>query len=357
MSNQAPKVSIGLPVYNGEMFLSSALDSLLAQTFTDFELIISDNASTDRTPEICREYATRDPRIRYVRHDVNGGAPWNFNEAFRMARGEYFKWHAADDLCSPIFLERCVGVLDADSTIALCYPRTMVVDAEANPLPDAPGSWKANKTSDADVNSDSADSRGLDSPRPSDRIRGILMHTVFCYELFGLVRREFMARTGLHRDSSALGKAFLIELAFQGPIVEVPEVLFFNRRHAQQFTMIASAEQQRAFDRPAQKHRGRQWPHHFRCTAIYIGCIWRAPVSIWQRLRSYAALLRYVLQAGKWGAIVRSAWRGAGMWNGSIKVAESATKSSPILSSSPHASDGVVLAGPKVGLRSPGQVS
>jgi glycosyltransferase involved in cell wall biosynthesis len=357
MSTYIPKVSIGLPVYNGEKFVAAALDSLLAQTFPDFELIISDNASTDRTSEICREYAGRDMRIRYVRHEVNGGAPWNFNEAFRLARGQYFKWHAADDLCAPTFLERCVAVLNADPSIALCYPRTMVIDTDANPLPDAPGSSRANPISDADSAGASTDPHGLNSPRPSDRIRGILMHTVFCYELFGLVRRDFMQRTGLHRDSSALGKAFLMELAFQGPLVEVPEVLFFNRRHAQQFTMIASADQQRAFDQPGRKHRARQWPHHFRCTTIYVGCIWRAPISIWQRLRCYAVLSRYVLQVGKWRGILRSAWRGAGMWNGSIKVTENATKSSPSLSPNPRVTDAAIRTAPKVGLGSPGRVS
>ena len=85
MRDGHPRVSIGLPVYNGEVYLSGALDTLLGQTFTDLELIISDNASTDRTPEICRSYAARDHRVRYIRHEVNRGVPWNHNFALGQA--------------------------------------------------------------------------------------------------------------------------------------------------------------------------------------------------------------------------------------------------------------------------------
>jgi glycosyltransferase involved in cell wall biosynthesis len=93
-----PKVSIGMPVYNGELYIREALDSLLAQTFTNFELIISDNASTDGTEAICNEYATSDARIRYVRHSVNRGAIVNFQFVLDEAIGEYFMWAAADDI-------------------------------------------------------------------------------------------------------------------------------------------------------------------------------------------------------------------------------------------------------------------
>jgi glycosyltransferase involved in cell wall biosynthesis len=101
-----PTVSIGMPVYNGEKFIREALDSLLVQTFTDFELIISDNASTDATELICREYAARDLRIYYVRHEVNRGAPANFQFVLDKARGKYFMWAAADDVRSPDFIEK-----------------------------------------------------------------------------------------------------------------------------------------------------------------------------------------------------------------------------------------------------------
>ena len=94
-----PRVSIGLPVYNGQEFLEETLHSILNQTFNDFELIICDNASTDRTAEICRSFAKRDRRIRYYRNEINLGAAKNFNGVFFLARGEYLKWSDNDDLC------------------------------------------------------------------------------------------------------------------------------------------------------------------------------------------------------------------------------------------------------------------
>jgi glycosyltransferase involved in cell wall biosynthesis len=96
-----PLVSIGLPVYNGEMDIARALDCLLAQTFANFELIIADNASTDGTERICRAYAARDSRIRYVRHAQNLGAIANFSFVLQEAVGDYFMWAAADDERAP----------------------------------------------------------------------------------------------------------------------------------------------------------------------------------------------------------------------------------------------------------------
>src|SRR5215207_1517689 len=112
MNTDLPRVSVGLPVYNGENYLAEAIDSVLAQTYQNFELIISDNASTDSTEEICRDYAARDRRIRYFREPQNRGAAWNFNHTFELARGEYFKWVAHDDVIGPQYLARTVDQLD-----------------------------------------------------------------------------------------------------------------------------------------------------------------------------------------------------------------------------------------------------
>lgn len=110
----SPCVSIGLPVYNGEPFIEQALDSLLAQTFKDFELIVSDNASTDKTEAICRDYAARDARIRYIRQPRNRGAVWNFNFVLQEAKGKYFMWAAADDLRDSNYVETLIACLEAD---------------------------------------------------------------------------------------------------------------------------------------------------------------------------------------------------------------------------------------------------
>ena len=104
MSENEPRVSIGMPVYNGEKYLEEAIQSILAQTYSDFELVISDNASTDKTQEICLEYAARDSRVRYHRNEKNLGAAPNYNRTFELSTGQYFKWADYDDLLAEEFL-------------------------------------------------------------------------------------------------------------------------------------------------------------------------------------------------------------------------------------------------------------
>src|SRR5438874_8869169 len=123
-----PLLSVGLFVYNGERFLEETLHSILNQTFTDFELIISDNASTDRTGEIAEAYAEHDDRIRYYRSEKNMGAGWNVRRVYELATGKYFKQAAADDLVEPDFLRRCVEILESDPDYVVAYPTTKEVD-------------------------------------------------------------------------------------------------------------------------------------------------------------------------------------------------------------------------------------
>ena len=128
--SSSPRVTIGVPVYNGQKYIRFTMDSLLAQTFTDFEIIVTDNCSTDTTPQIVQEYAARDPRVRYVRNETNIGPARNYNVSLELARGEFFKWNPADDVCAPDFLAKCVAALDAHPEAVLAYPRTNVIDTE-----------------------------------------------------------------------------------------------------------------------------------------------------------------------------------------------------------------------------------
>src|SRR5262249_6062368 len=130
-----PRLSIGLPVYNGQAFLQQAIDHLLAQTFSNFEIIISDNASSDRTSQICRQYASRDSRIRYVRNDTNLGAIANFNRTFELSRAPLFKWAAHDDLHRPTYLESCVRLLDQDAATILAHSATAFIDDGGREFP------------------------------------------------------------------------------------------------------------------------------------------------------------------------------------------------------------------------------
>lgn len=207
-----PKVSIGLPVRDGEEFLDEAISSIRKQTFEDFELIICDNASTDRTAEICRAHAASDQRIRYVRNDENIGGSANFEMAFELSRGVYFKWAAHDDVCGPTLIERCVAALDADSSVSMCSSYTAQIDARGRirhtwpPRPD------------------------LSSPRPSRRFREV-SREIETYPLWGLARSEMLRGTRLIARYPGSDRALLGELALMGPIVEIPEVLFFHRDH------------------------------------------------------------------------------------------------------------------------------
>lgn len=114
-----PLVSIGMPVYNGEKYIRQALDSLLAQDFKDFELIISDNASTDCTAEICQKYLVRDQRIKYHRNNINLGLWENFNKVLTLARGLYFMWAACDDIWEPSYISKLIKIIESNKSIVL----------------------------------------------------------------------------------------------------------------------------------------------------------------------------------------------------------------------------------------------
>jgi glycosyltransferase involved in cell wall biosynthesis len=217
MQPSTPKVSIGLPVYNGERYLRAALDSILGQTYRDFELIICDNASTDATAAICAEYAARDPRIRYTRHEQNIGATANFNRAFELARGVYFKWAAHDDLLEPTWLEKCVAMLDQTPDAVLCQSLVKLIDDAGECLEEYDHT-----------------AFGTDSPRPSVRFAARLRpHD--CQEIFALIRAEMLRRTDLMGYHIGGDRTLLIELALMGRFVLVPEFLFLNREHPHRY--------------------------------------------------------------------------------------------------------------------------
>jgi len=130
MSRDTPKISVGMPVYNGESYLEDAIDCVLNQTDEDFVLIISDNASSDRTEEICRGIAAKDRRVVYSRNAKNIGAASNYNHVFELASGPYFRWFNADDLCAPNLHEECLAALEHDPEAVLSYGKTTFIDQD-----------------------------------------------------------------------------------------------------------------------------------------------------------------------------------------------------------------------------------
>jgi glycosyltransferase involved in cell wall biosynthesis len=213
MMPHRPRVSIGLPVYNGERLLPQALDAILTQTFQDFELIISDNASTDRTREICETYAAKDPRIKYFRNDHNIGISRNFNRTFELSSGEYFKWCAHDDLIAPELLQQCVDVLDRHSTIVLCYPKAIDIDDEGTEL-----RYFIYKLR-------------TDSPKASERFHDLLRYGDPCLQLFGVVRANVLRKTPLHEHYSAADRVLIARLGLLGRFHHLDGYLHYNRQY------------------------------------------------------------------------------------------------------------------------------
>jgi glycosyltransferase involved in cell wall biosynthesis len=272
MSRGPPLVSVGVPVFNGERFLERALRSLLAQTLTDFELIISDNASTDGTREICERLGEEDPRVRYIRQRKNIGAPKNWNVVVHEATGEFFKWASANDFCAPSMLARCVGELRADPGLVLCYGRTRLVDENDELLEEV------------------QEGATYEDERPSDRFKAVCTRLGMNNAQQGVIRVEALHRTGLDRMYPGGDIALTAELALLGRFLLLPEVLMFRRWSKGTFTaMLSPLERQRIYDpgvdKPMAFLRGRLY-------LDYLASVHRAPMTAAEKRRAYRCVLR-----------------------------------------------------------------
>lgn len=306
----SPRVSIGMPVYNGERYLEEALDSILAQSFDNFEVVISDNASTDRTEEICRAYAQKDERIRYIRMRENCGVIENFNNVFQLSVGEYFKWAASDDVCEHDYLRKAVEMLDRDPSIVLVWARTLGLDEYGTVVP--------LEYEISDLNS----AESVYSPDPTVRFRRLLRNFWWADgPLYGVIRATALSQTsapGHHRHMSS-DQILLTELSLKGRFYEIPDERFFTRVHGrktswQQRTMRDRA---RLVDRedPGTGVRGwwrmlRGYPHRI---VLYLRCIADAPLSPRQKLVCRYEVLRAM---AAWGSLrIRQVATGTSPWN------------------------------------------
>ncbi|HEY2237271.1 MAG TPA: glycosyltransferase family 2 protein [Streptosporangiaceae bacterium] len=208
--NAVPRLTIGLPVYNGRNYVAEAIESLLGQTFEDFELIISDNASTDDTGDICRRYGKQDSRIRYVRQPHNIGIAPNHNFIVSEARGDLVKWASHDDLYARDMMERCVQALDDDPQVVLAHPWTAIID----------GSGEMTAAIEYPLNTSSRSA--------PERFRS----TLFANggdDTGGVIRTEVMRRTGMLNSFHHADRTITTELALHGPFHQVPDWLYFRR--------------------------------------------------------------------------------------------------------------------------------
>ena len=208
-----PRLSIGLPVYNGERFIRDSIESILSQTFSDFELIISDNGSTDGTESICRMYSTMDKRVRYMRFNHNHGAARNFNVVFSSSTGEFFKWASCDDICGQDYFSECVTALERDSSVVLAFPRTIIISETGDVI--GPENSILNAS----------------SPVPSERFKQLILSKHACFQVFGVARRSALEKTFLIGGYSGSDRVLLAELSLHGRFMEIDKPLFMRRSH------------------------------------------------------------------------------------------------------------------------------
>ena len=212
MMNAVPRLTIGLPVYNGEKYLAESLDALLGQSYEDFELIISDNASTDGTRDICHRYGKQDARIRYVRQPRNIGCAPNHNFVVGQARGEFFKWASDDDLYARDMLGRCIDALEE-------YPQVVLAN-----------SWTALIDSSGAVTKAVEYSVATASPRTPERFRSMMFDGWFD-DIGGVIRTRILHRTSLLGSYHLADRALTTEIGLHGPFYQVPDWLYFRRDH------------------------------------------------------------------------------------------------------------------------------
>jgi len=212
-------VSIGLPVFNGAAYLEEAIRSVLAQCLDDLELVISDNASTDRTAEICRDWAATDRRVRYVRNATNLGAAPNYNRTFAESRGRYFKWLAHDDRLRPGYLAATVPVLEADPSVVLCNTTVDYIDEHGVVI----GQYRS--------------PLGLAAAeRPSERFAALVLRSHSCVDFFGTIRRSALEGSLLHGPFHGADRALLAQLALRGRMVQLEPALVEMREHPDRYT-------------------------------------------------------------------------------------------------------------------------
>jgi len=231
MSAQAavPTVGIGMPVYNGERYLAQAIESILAQSFADLELVICDNASTDETGKICASFAEKDRRVRYVRNASNLGAHPNCNLAFGLARGRYFKWAAHDDVLRPEFLGACIEALERDPGAVVCQSDIDYIDETGVSLGIHQGHIPMS-----------------DSTCPTPRFAALILRPHDCYDMMGVFRRDALERSILLPSFHGADRALLAQLALTGRFIRVPGPLLQVRDHGARYSRAQKRPKERA---------------------------------------------------------------------------------------------------------------
>ncbi len=272
-------------MYNGDTYLAESIESILCQTYENFELIISDNASMDSTPDICRHYAQQDSRVRYVRQPYNIGSAANHNFVIEQARGALIKTASHDDLYAPDLLRRCVNALDEHPQVVLAHSWSAVIDSFG----------VVTRVVDYPVTTD--------APRAPDRFRSMLLDG-WGDDEGGIVRADVLRRTPLHRSYHFADRTFTAELALHGPFHMVPDWLYFRREHPGQSGKHRTVRSRCAVLDPRRANRVRHPVARLYAEYLwaYVSAVHRAPLSPGERRECYRHLARWM--AGRAGPVV-----------------------------------------------------
>ena len=281
-----PRLTIGLPVYNGEEYLAESLEALLGQTFTDYELVITDNASTDGTADICRDYASRDDRIRYHLLPKNIGAAPNHNHVFTLARGELFKWASHDDLYGRDLLAKCVAALDERPDFVLAHAHQAIIDGDGTVT--VPFEYR----------------HATDSPSAPERFRSMLFEPGGD-DFYGVMRTAMLRKVRPHDSYHHADRTFVSEIALHGRFYQVPELLFFRRDHPTRAERANPTKRSRCVN--LDPRRANRFLHPTpRLLAEYVGgfvgVINRAPLTWGERTECFRHLGAWLTSRAKPGA-------------------------------------------------------
>jgi glycosyltransferase involved in cell wall biosynthesis len=297
---RSPKVSVGLAVYNGENFLAQAIESVLNQTLPDLELIVTDNASTDRTSEICKTYAALDSRVIYHRNATNIGAVRNETLAFSMCRGKYFRWLGHDDVCGRELLAECVAVLEGDPSIVLCQSAVVEFDGTGTPL-------------------GRVDLCDVSSPKPHERFRNVTKTEHNCEDFYAVMRADVLRTIktmGIYTDSD---RALLAELALHGRFHRLNKELSFRRVHAKKSTVLFTTRRDRMIWYDPKYKTKLAFPFWMQF-ADYLTRVSRVRMSIGDKIRCYRCMIGWLRRENGWwmieelGAAVQKVASRAFLW-------------------------------------------
>jgi glycosyltransferase involved in cell wall biosynthesis len=266
-----------MPLYNREKYVGGAIESHLCQTYTDFELIITDNASTDGSEEICRAYASKDPRVLYFKNPENLGATGNYRRCWELSSGEYFRWTPSDDLVSSNLLELAVDVLDHDPSVFVAYPRTKLINAEGKVIADFDEGLR------------------LMDDRPSERWKGVHRNLRLGNLHYGLNRADKFRKTGLMRNYSGGDFPLIAEMSLYGKFYEIPDAYFYRRMHEEASSALKDGADIMAFYDP--KKRENFFLYNWTHLGANIKSVFRAPIPWSEKLRIYGFQARCLV----WG--------------------------------------------------------